>query len=160
MPFAGVKRSTDDTLSKACGNAKKPKTVRKTSKSSDNVVKIQQTDDGQRDSVDNLSSGTMFAFIVFLPCYIFDRVVRTGDSNDEEFFGTENSVRRLNWQKRRQDWARQSKINQEIEKVTVDSITEVYGRMRKHGWVILRDCSGVFHPKSRFTREQMTYIDK
>ncbi len=101
----------------------------------------------------------LFFYIVtyspFLP-----HVVCAGSFDDEEFFGTENSVRRLNWQKGRQDWARPSKINQEIEKVTVDSITEVYGRMRKHGWAILRDSSGVFHPKNRFTREQMTFIDK
>jgi hypothetical protein len=66
IPFAGVKRITDDTLSKARGKAKKPKTVRKTSKSSDNAIKTLQTDDGHRDSEDNLSSGTMFAFIVFV----------------------------------------------------------------------------------------------
>jgi hypothetical protein len=48
----------------------------------------------------------------------------------------------------------------EIEKVTVDTMPEVYARMRKHGWAILRDCTDIFHPKARFTREQMTFIDK
>jgi hypothetical protein len=87
--------------------------------------------------------------------------VFTGDScDDEDFYVTENSVRRLNWQKGRQDWSRPSKTQAEIDKVTVDSITEVHGRMRKHGWAILRDCTDVLHPKWRFTREQMTYIDK
>ena len=85
----------------------------------------------------------------------------SGASCDDEDFGvTENSVRRLNWQKGRQDWSRPSKTQAEIDKVTVDSITEVYGRMRKHGWAILLDCTDVLHPKCRFTREQMTYIEK
>jgi hypothetical protein len=87
--------------------------------------------------------------------------VFTGDSfKDDEFLVTENTVRRLNWQKGRQDWSQPSKIQAEIDKVTVDSITDVYGRMRKHGWAILRDCTDVLHPKCRFTREQMNYIDK
>ncbi len=65
-----------------------------------------------------------------------------GESYDDEDFGvTENSVRRLNWQNGRQDWSRPSKTQAEIDKVTVDSITEVYGQMRKHGWAILRDCT-------------------
>ncbi len=99
----------------------------------------------------------MVHFQAFLKLsYVF-----TGDSSDDDDFGvTENSVRRLNWQKGRQDWSRPSKMQAEIDKVTVDSITEVYGRMRKHGWAILRDCKDVFHPKCRFTREQMNYIDK
>ncbi len=84
-----------------------------------------------------------------------------GESCDDEDLGvTENSVRRLNWQKGRQDWSRPSKTQAEIDKMTVDSITEVYGRMRKHGWAILRDCTDALHPKCRFTREQMNYIDK
>ena len=87
--------------------------------------------------------------------------VFTGDSADDDVvLVTENSVRRLNWQKGRQDWSRPSKMQAEIDKVIVDSITEVYGRMRKHEWAILRDCRDVLHPKCRFTREQMNYIDK
>jgi hypothetical protein len=80
--------------------------------------------------------------------------------DDEEFLGTENSVRRLNWQKGRQDWSRPKKTKAEIDKVTVNTMPEIYGCVRKHGWAILRDCTEVFHPTARFTREQMTYIDK
>ena len=87
-------------------------------------------------------------------CFVLDSF------SDDEFFGTENSVRRLNWQKGRQDWSRPSKTKAEIEKVTVDTMPEVYARMRKHGWAILRDCTEIFHPQARFTREQMTFIDK
>ncbi len=73
---------------------------------------------------------------------------------------SENSYRRLNWQKGRQDWSRPSKLKAEIEKVTVDTLPEIYPKMRKHGWAILRDMTHAFAPKSRFTREQMEHINQ
>jgi hypothetical protein len=85
----------------------------------------------------------------------------SSDNNDDEWFtGTtsENSHRRLNWQKGRQDWSRPSKIKAEIEKVTVDTLPEIYPNLRKHGWAILRDCTAALSPKARFTREQRDYI--
>jgi hypothetical protein len=57
----------------------------------------------------------------------------------EEMTTSENTYRRLNWQKGRQDWSRPSKLRAEIEKVTVDTLPEIYPKMRKHGWAILRD---------------------
>jgi hypothetical protein len=88
-------------------------------------------------------------------------VSRSSDNNDEEWFtGTtsENSHRRLNWQKGRQDWSRPSKIKAEIDKVTVDTLPEIYPNLRKHGWAILRDCTSALSPKARFTREQMDHL--
>jgi hypothetical protein len=80
--------------------------------------------------------------------------------DDDEFTSFENSKRRLNWQKGRQDWSRPSKQKKEIEKVTCDTLAEVYVCMRKYGWAILRDLTEVFAPSSRFTREQQNYINK
>jgi hypothetical protein len=37
----------------------------------------------------------------------------------------ENSYRRLNWQKGRQDWSRPSKVKGEIDKVNVDTLPEI-----------------------------------
>ena len=85
----------------------------------------------------------------------------SSDNNDDEWFtGTtsENSHRRLNWQKGRQDWSRPSKIKAEIEKVTVDTLPEIYPNLRKHGWAILRDCTAALSPKARFTREQRDHL--
>jgi hypothetical protein len=73
---------------------------------------------------------------------------------------SENSYRRLNWQKGRQDWSRPSKVKAEIDKVTVDTLPEIYPKLKKHGWAILRDCNNAFAPKSRFTRDQMEYINQ
>jgi len=69
-------------------------------------------------------------------------------------------MRRVNWQKGRQDWSRPSKTKKEIEKVTVDTLAEAYVCMRKYGWAILRDLTSVFAPSARFTREQQNYINK
>ncbi len=84
----------------------------------------------------------------------------SGISDDDPFATTtsENSYRRLNWQKGRQDWSRPSKIAAEIKKVTVETVPEIYPTMRKHGWAILRDSTHAFAPKARFTREQRDYI--
>jgi hypothetical protein len=85
----------------------------------------------------------------------------SSDNNDDEWFtGTtsENSHRRLNWQKGRQDWSRPSKIKAEIDKVTVDTLPEIYPNLRKHGWAILRDCTAALSPKARFTREQRDHL--
>ena len=82
------------------------------------------------------------------------------DYDDEESTVSENSKRRVNWQKGRQDWARPSKTKKEIEKVTVDTLAEAYVCMRKYGWAILRDLTSVFAPSARFTREQQNYISK
>jgi hypothetical protein len=78
----------------------------------------------------------------------------------DEMTTSENTYRRLNWQKGRQDWSRPSKLKAEIEKVTVDTLPEIYPKMRKHGWAILRDMTHAFAPKSRFTREQMEHINQ
>ena len=87
---------------------------------------------------------------------------RTSAEKDEDdwFAATtsENSFRRLNWQKGRQDWSRPSKIKAEINKVTVDTLPEIYPNLRKHGWAILRDCTEALSPKARFTREQRDHI--
>ncbi len=87
---------------------------------------------------------------------------RTSAEKDEDdwFAATtsENSFRRLNWQKGRQDWARPSRIKAEIDKVTVDTLPEIYPIMRKHGWAILRDCTEALSPKSRFTLAQRDHI--
>ena len=48
----------------------------------------------------------------------------------------------------------------EVDKVTVDTLPEVNARMRKYGWAILRNANEVFSPKARFTKEQMTYMDR
>jgi hypothetical protein len=88
-------------------------------------------------------------------------VSRSSDNNDEEWFtGTtsENSHRRLNWQKGRQDWSRPSKIKAEIDKVTVDTLPEIYPNLRKHGWAILRDCTAALSPKACFIREQRDHL--
>jgi hypothetical protein len=82
------------------------------------------------------------------------------DYDDEESTASENSMRRVNWQKGRQDWSRPSKTKKEIEKVTVDTLAEAYVCMRKYGWAILRDLTSVFAPSARFTREQQNYINK
>ncbi len=82
------------------------------------------------------------------------------DYNDEETSTSENSMRRLNWQKGRQDWPRPSKMQKEIDKVTVDTLAEVDVCMRKFGWAILCDLTEVFAPSARFTREQQNYIHK
>ncbi len=80
--------------------------------------------------------------------------------DDDEFTPFENSKRRLNWQKGRQDWSRPSKLKKELEKVTCDTLAEVYVCMRKYGWAILRDLTEVFAPSARFTREQQNFINK
>jgi hypothetical protein len=79
---------------------------------------------------------------------------------DDWFAATtsENSFRRLNWQKGRQDWSPPSRIKAEIDKVTVDTLPEIYPIMRKHGWAILRDCTKALSPKARFTSEQRDHI--
>jgi len=82
------------------------------------------------------------------------------DYDDEESTVSENTKRRINWQKGRQDWARPSKTKKEIDKVTVDTLAEAYVCMRKYGWAILRDLTTVFAPSARFTREQQNYINK
>jgi hypothetical protein len=76
----------------------------------------------------------------------------------DEMTTSENSKRRLNWQKGRQDWSRPSKLKAEIDKVTVNTLPEIYPILRKHGWAILRDLTHAFAPKLRFTREQMEHI--
>ena len=78
---------------------------------------------------------------------------------EDEATATENSMRRLNWQKGRQDWSRPSKIKTEVEKVTVDTLAQVHSRMRKYGWAILRDASQIFAPAARFTHDQQNYIN-
>jgi hypothetical protein len=85
---------------------------------------------------------------------------RTEMDEDAWFTGTtsENSHRRLNWQKGRQDWSRPSRIKAEIKKVTVDTLPEIYPNMRKHGWAILRDCTDALSPQARFTSEQRDHI--
>ena len=82
------------------------------------------------------------------------------DFDAEESSTSENSKRRINWQKGRQDWSQPSKIKKEIDKVTVDTLAEVYVCMRKNGWAILRDLTSVFAPSARFTREQRNFINK
>jgi hypothetical protein len=79
---------------------------------------------------------------------------------EDEAYTTENNMRRLNWQKGRQDWSRPSKIKAEVEKVTVDTLAEVPSRMRKYGWAILRDATEIFAPAARFTHDQQHYMDK
>ena len=120
-----------------------------TSKASDD------SDTGSRHNFPSLSSSPISYHIDVL--YV---LVILQDSDVEDVYVSENNLRRLNWQKGRQDWARPSKIAAEIEKVTVDTMPEVFARMRMHGWAILRDSTNIYHPKARFTREQMTYIDK
>ncbi len=73
---------------------------------------------------------------------------------------SENTWRRANWQKGRQDWSRPSKIAAEVKKVTVDTLPEVNSILHKHGWAILRDVTTVFGPKAQLTREQRNYITK
>ena len=80
--------------------------------------------------------------------------------DNDKFTTFENSKRRMNWQKGRQDWARPSKIKSQIEKVTCETLAEVYVCMRKYGWAILRDLTEVFAPSARFTREQQNFINK
>ena len=81
-------------------------------------------------------------------------------SEDDECSTFENSKRRLNWQKGRQDWSRPTKQKKVIEQVTCDTLAEVYVCMRKYGWAILRDLTEIFAPSSRFTREQQNFINK
>jgi hypothetical protein len=80
--------------------------------------------------------------------------------DDDDCTPFENSKRRLNWQKGRQDWSRPSKQRKVIEQVTCDTLAEVYVCMRKYGWAILRDLTDIFAPSARFTREQRDYISK
>ncbi len=81
-------------------------------------------------------------------------------SSEEETYVSENTCRRANWQKGRQDWSRPSKIAAEVKKVTVDTLPEVHNIVRKHGWAILRDVTTAFGPKAQLTREQRNYITK
>ncbi len=82
------------------------------------------------------------------------------DFDVEDNSTSENMKRRINWQKGRQDWSQPSKTKREIDKVTVDTLAEVYACMRKNGWAILRDLTSVFAPSARFTREQRNFINK
>ncbi len=87
----------------------------------------------------------------------------SGEKDEDDWFAattSENSFSRLNWQKGRQDWARPSRIKAEIDKVTVDTLPEIYPIMRKHRWAILRDCKEALSPKARFTQEQRDHILK
>jgi len=51
-------------------------------------------------------------------------------------------------------------VDAEIDKVTVDTLPEIFPKLKKYGWAILRDCNKAFAPKSRFTRDQMEYINQ
>jgi hypothetical protein len=81
-------------------------------------------------------------------------------SVEQDTYVSENTCRRANWQKGRQDWSRPSKIAAEVKKVTVETLPEVNNILRKHGWAILRDVTTAFGPKAQFTREQRNYITK
>jgi hypothetical protein len=159
VTVTGMKRKNDDNGRTNNAMLKKPKTTRRKPKK--RPAKKEQhdiADEAARESDQDNCSG---AYVVCCICYVtvrntkaWQRVNVIDSSNDDDFFGSENSVRRLNWQKGRQDWSRPSKTKAEIARVTVDTMPEVYSCMRKQGWAILRDCTEVFHPTARFTRER------
>ncbi len=83
------------------------------------------------------------------PCSITDsgetpasEAEASDSSSEEETYVSENTCRRANWQKGRQDWSRPSKIATEVKKVTVDTYQKLI--LRKHGWAILRDVNTAF----------------